>query len=75
MILELLKYLFVAIFVVIMGFYLLIAISLLMIEKTMFQIKHRKDRKNGQLKNSNNIKTNDTEHNQFEESEEYNIKL
>ena len=75
MILDILEYLFIAIFIVIMGFYLLIALSVLMIQCTMFHVKQRKEKKNGQFKNSNNFKTNDTEHNQFEESEEHNFKL
>ncbi len=75
MILDILEYLFIAILVVIMGFYLLMVLSVFMIEYTMFHVKQRKEKKNGQLKNSNNIKTNGTEHNQFEESEEHNFKL
>lgn len=45
MILEILEYLFIAIFLVIMGFYLLIALSVFMIEYTMFHVKHRKGKK------------------------------
>ena len=74
MMVEILEYLFIAIVIVIMGFYILITLSVFMIERLMFHVKQRKD-KNGQFKNSDNIKTNDTEHNQSEESEEYNFKL
>lgn len=63
MIATILEYLFIAIFLVIIGFYLLIALSVFMIERSMFHVKQRKEKKNGQLKNSNNIETDNTEHN------------
>ena len=62
MILAILEYLFLAIFFVIMGFYLLTLISLLMIEK-LFHVKHRKGCKYGKSENTNDIKTDNTEHN------------
>ena len=74
MIIDLLVYILCACWLVIMVFYIITLIALAMIEK-MFHVKQRKGKKNGQSENSNNIKTNDTEHNQFEESEEHNFKL
>lgn len=62
MIIALLEYLFIAIFFVLVGFYLLTMISLLMIEK-LFHVKHRKGGKYGKSENTNNIETDDTEHN------------
>lgn len=62
MILDILEYLFIAIFLVIMGFYLLTLISLIMIEK-LFHVKHRKG-KYGKSESTNNIKTGNAEHNQ-----------
>lgn len=63
MILDILYYLFIAIFIVIMGFYVLIALSVIMIEKIMFHVKHRKGTHYGQSENTNNIETDNTEHN------------
>lgn len=62
MIVTILEYLFIAIFLVIMGFYLLTLISLIMVEK-MFHVKHRKGKKYGKSESTNNIETDNTEHN------------
>lgn len=61
MILVLLEYIFIAIFFVIVGFYIITLIACAMIMR-MFHVKHGKG-KNGKFENSNNIKTDDTEHN------------
>lgn len=74
MIYELLAYILIACWIVILGFYLLTLAAIIMIEK-MFHVKHRKEEKHGQLKNSNHIKTNHTEHDQSEELEKHDQEL
>ena len=61
MILALLEYIFIAIFFVIIGFYIITLIACTMIMR-MFHVKHRKG-KYGKFKNTNDIETDDTEHN------------
>lgn len=72
MIYELLAYILIACWVVILGFYLLTLFAIVMIER-LFHI--RKEEKHGQLKNSNHIKTNHTKHDQSEELEKHDQEL
>ena len=72
MIYELLAYILIACWLVILGFYLLTLFAIVMIER-LFHI--RKEEKHGQLKNSNHIKTNHTEHDQSEELEKHDQEL
>ena len=62
MILVLLEYIFIAIFFVIVGFYIITLIACTMIMR-MFHVKHRKGKKYGKSENTNNIETYDAEHN------------
>ena len=72
MIYELLAYILIACWIVILGFYLVTLFAIAMIEK-LFHI--RKEEKHGQFKNSNNIKTSHTEHDQSEELEKHDQEL
>ena len=72
MIYELLAYILIACWTVCLGFYLFTLFAIVMIEK-LFHI--RKEEKHGQLKNSNHIKTNHTEHDQSEELKKHNQEL
>lgn len=72
MIYELLAYILIACWAVCLGFYLFTLIAIVMIER-LFHI--RKEEKNGQFKNSNHIKTNNTEHDQSEELEKHDQEL
>ena len=62
MIIDLLIYILCACWLVIMAFYIITLIALAMIGK-MFHVKHGKGIKHGKSENTNNIETDNTEHN------------